>query len=779
MLAPALGLFGLRAALFRPERDRAIAARFYDKFYVSRGRLCRSARAVCLTVTPTFGADCAESSHARHESYARAQVVAFWRMIPTEQRRDALFDFLAVPPAQRGAVDTRTWGGTLLAWRVDRALGVADLVLNFDGGRDRRGRETGWAMALLEMLVDPYLVAFVPGWVVEQYERANRFFRGSLRKILRKLPTTATNKEVLRRTKCLMETRQERATARSSAEMAAAGDPRGLDAGSESEGSSGAGEDPELDVPVDPTDAEAEAAPAVAILREPLPSAGDVGAEQGAAAGDDWARAGPAELLSAAGAAAAVADIVAGGAPASAGGARCSADGARVNPPGHTWLSAVPRQEHDRIKRLWDLWKGTKVPDGKAPDSDTLDQWQRFALDIAFKKAQERSAHMRTHGDLHAYRPLRMMCSGSAGTGKSSTIRVIVHAWREAVSASQALSSAAVGAPAAGEPTILAAPTGCASFQIKHGATTAHRLFGVPIGYCGPLKEGGEPRRRLHRRLSKASLAVLDEFSMLGRQFMGKILYRVGQVLGGTPRRFGGGRAVSMGGLDVILAGHSAQNKPVGDEPLFKMGPYCGKGLNKPSKGERPADAPTCSALVDRACLFRDEILQDPDGDVVILRQVHRVDETGSAELSESARRLFSDEAERFLEATGRLADLTWTQQDHAWLARRNRSALQATEGGRAELRAFDHAVVLMCRRRRGIRGEDGAEQYNAAELRRLAARTGRPILAIGAHHNRPEQATELRPEYLDSEEFRGLEARLELCEGARVLLTNNEWPEA
>ena len=46
-------------------------------------------------------------------------------------------------------------------------------------------------------------------------------------------------------------------------------------------------------------------------------------------------------------------------------------------------------------------------------------------------------------------------------------------------------------------------------------------------------------------------------------------------------------------------------------------------------------------------------------------------------------------------------------------------------------------------------------------------------------HHNRPEQATELRPEHLDSEEFQGLEATLELCESARVLLTNNEWPEA
>ena len=33
--------------------------------------------------------------------------------------------------------------------------------------------------------------------------------------------------------------------------------------------------------------------------------------------------------------------------------------------------------------------------------------------------------------------------------------------------------------------------------------------------------------------------------------------------------------------------------------------------------------------------------------------------------------------------------------------------------------------------------------------------------------------------EAMDAEDFNGLKAQLELCEGARVLLTSNEWPEA
>ena len=465
--------FDKRRALLAADKRRVIKAseiehvslyEFYDKFYVSRGHLCRSSRPVCLTVIPSFGADCAVTSHARHEAYARAQVVAYWRMIPTEQRNAALFEFLAVSEAERGTVDTRAWGGTPFAWHLDRALGVQDLVLAFDGRRDRRGRETGWATALLEMLVDPYLIAFVPGWVVEQYERANPFFRGSLRKVLRKLPVNATNAQVLQRTKCLMEIRQERAAVRSLADKVAGVEQQGLDHGSESRGSSGGGEDPELDAPIDPAHVEAETAPAVAILREPLPSAGDGGAEDGGAADGDWARAGPAELLSAAGAATAAADVTVAGSSVDAVSARRTAYGASVNPPGYVWLSVVPCQDHARLRALWDEWKGQPVQSaGEAPRREALDRWQAFAVDIASSKACER---IRNRYHLSVYQPLRMLCTGSAGAGKSITIRSIVCAWREKFGAAQA--SAGAGAGAADESTVLAAPTGCASFQMKH-----------------------------------------------------------------------------------------------------------------------------------------------------------------------------------------------------------------------------------------------------------------------------------------------------------------------
>ena len=101
--------------------------------------------------------------------------------------------------------------------------------------------------------------------------------------------------------------------------------------------------------------------------------------------------------------------------------------------------------------------------------------------------------------------------------------------------------------------------------------------------------------------------------------------------------------------------------------------------------------------------------------------------------LTAEKRSAYRAEADKFLEVLRRMADLEWTREDHAWLAQRNRSVLERTERGRQELASFDHAPLLMDGRRRNAAGEDGAEQFNAAALRRLSARTGQPILWIGA----------------------------------------------
>ena len=86
-----------RMSIGRSARDALVAElrymslyEFYWKFYVDRHRICRSKKSVCIMVTPTFSADCANVKHDRHEAYARTAVVAYWRLMPTGARREAI-----------------------------------------------------------------------------------------------------------------------------------------------------------------------------------------------------------------------------------------------------------------------------------------------------------------------------------------------------------------------------------------------------------------------------------------------------------------------------------------------------------------------------------------------------------------------------------------------------------------------------------------------------------------------------------------------------------------
>ena len=198
----------------------------------------------------------------------------------------------------------------------------------------------------------------------------------------------------------------------------------------------------------------------------------------------------------------------------------------------------------------------------------------------------------------------------------------------------------------------------------------------MPVGFCGPTQNQSTKHfLEKKRRLERARLFVLDEFSMIGRMMMGKILFRVAEKLGKAPKEFG--RDVSMGGRDVVMAGDEKQAQPVGDEALYRDGGYTGKGLNKPRKGEAPAGTPSHRSLVHEGLLFREEF-----DDVVILRKTHRVD-FGNDQMAPGERAEYAAEADKFLEVTLRMAECKWTPEEHAWLARRNRSRLQMTKEGR------------------------------------------------------------------------------------------------
>ena len=144
-------------------------------------------------VTPSWSANCARVLSDKHSDYARSAVIAYWRLMPTVERHEALREALLLEPdvtqevLAEEPIRTVTFGHSVFRMPPNRFLGVQDLVLKFDTEkRDGKGRRVGWALALMEMLVDPMLSRWVPSWVREQYERGNPYFRPCLRSALRR-----------------------------------------------------------------------------------------------------------------------------------------------------------------------------------------------------------------------------------------------------------------------------------------------------------------------------------------------------------------------------------------------------------------------------------------------------------------------------------------------------------------------------------------------------------------------------------------------------------------
>ena len=87
--------------------------------------------------------------------------------MPTEERYRKLRDRRLLSSVVQ-ARDPPEWGASAFTQPADRYLGVQDLVYKFyTPGRDREGLEFGWAMVLMEMLVDFLLCLWTPDCVVE------------------------------------------------------------------------------------------------------------------------------------------------------------------------------------------------------------------------------------------------------------------------------------------------------------------------------------------------------------------------------------------------------------------------------------------------------------------------------------------------------------------------------------------------------------------------------------------------------------------------------------
>ena len=276
---------------------------------------------------------------------------------------------------------------------ASRFLGVHDLFMKFEGTkRDRKGKDIGWALALMEMLTDTVLYNWVPAWLSEQYERANPFFKEVL--LAMQSEEFKSNEALFRKTKREMIRRHQLHLRRSEDKKKKA------EKDSESDDDAGNGEsndDEGVDAHKEGHDLaskflnggeedEDPNAERVQLIRERLP--GDVKSRDAPGEESSWDNRTAEERLSASTGALKSADRVVGsGGSLDAGDNRDNKFGVMFNPKNFDWTNQecnVDWSQKARIDGLADKWFGKAfVGDGAdVVDREDLDPWQKFAHDV-------------------------------------------------------------------------------------------------------------------------------------------------------------------------------------------------------------------------------------------------------------------------------------------------------------------------------------------------------------------------------------------------------------
>ena len=146
---------------------------------------------------------------------------------------------------------------------------------------------------------------------------------------------------------------------------------------------------------------------------------------------------------------------------------------------------------------------------------------------------------VREHAETEAPPPLKMIVSGTAGTGKSYLIHCLRLLLKSRVR--------------------VAAPTGVAAFNIE--GYTLHSLLSLPVK--GDYKDlEGERLHQMQQSLANMQYLIIDEMSMVGRKILGQVDKRLRQV-------FPHHADALFGGCSCLLFGDFGQLPPVMDLPIY------------------------------------------------------------------------------------------------------------------------------------------------------------------------------------------------------------------
>ena len=191
-------------------------------------------------------------------------------------------------------------------------------------------------------------------------------------------------------------------------------------------------------------------------------------------------------------------------------------------------------------------------------DLEKLDPTQRAFADRVLLWARELVQvykQNKTTGKWTKPPQLRTWLCGSAGSGKSTTLKAVVQHVRLLFQTENV------------DATVeLTAYTGVAAFNIGFGAKTCCSSFGISGSGAWKKELKGDAARRLEEQWRSVVLLIVDEISCIGRAFFARMHFRLQQ---GRSRHFSE-RALppsryTFGDVSVILVGDFGQLEPIDD----------------------------------------------------------------------------------------------------------------------------------------------------------------------------------------------------------------------
>ncbi len=314
---------------------------------------------------------------------------------------------------------------------------------------------------------------------------------------------------------------------------------------------------------------------------------------------------------------------------------------------------------------------------------------------------------------------MRTWLGGSAGSGKTTTLRTVVQHGR--------LLLQREGVDGTIE---LTAYTGVAAFNMGFGAKTACAGFQIFPNAAWKAELTGDAFKKLERQWGRVLLLVPDEASFLGRAFFARMHFRLQQ----GKRRFFSEAGLNphdftFGDVSIVLVGDFGQLEPIDDWSM------CDTETTY-------MDCPKRMRHLWRHAEYGKELLKTFD-EAFMLNRVHR-----------------SNEDMWWTESCLRLRDSVCTKDgDYDWWRTHDLDRGHLSE---EQKRYFDLHAVWLCARCEDVGGRNGRKLAHMAE-------DGKELI-----HQLPAQHSIKSARKHNSAAFGGLRSVVNLVRGCKMMLTRN-----